>query len=256
MKLIDTHTHLYLEQFDHDRREMVNTALNNGVGLMLMPNVDGQTIGPLMKAAQDFPGVCLPMMALHPTSVKADWETEMEQVDGLLRRESFVAVGETGLDLYWDKTFFHQQVLCFRRHIELALELDLPLVIHSRNSLEEIFGVLEEYKGSNLKGVMHCFAGDIAQAERAIDMNFLLGIGGVVTFKNSLMAQVVQHVELQFLVLETDAPYLAPVPHRGKRNESAYLPLVAQKVARLKEVPVHTVAEATTASAGRLFGLS
>ncbi|MFO7978460.1 MAG: TatD family hydrolase [Bacteroidales bacterium] len=256
MKFIDTHTHLYLEQFDHDRREMVNTALNNGVGRMLMPNVDGQTIGPLMKAAQDFPGVCLPMMALHPTSVKADWETEMEQVDGLLRRESFVAVGETGLDLYWDKTFFHQQVLCFRRHIELALELDLPLVIHSRNSLEEIFGVLGEYKGSNLKGVMHCFAGDIAQAERAIAMNFLLGIGGVVTFKNSLMAQVVQHVDLQFLVLETDAPYLAPVPHRGKRNESAYLPLVAQKVAQLKEVPVHTVAEATTASAGRLFGLS
>ncbi len=256
MKLIDTHTHLYLEQFDHDRQDMVNAALNMGVRRMLMPNVDAKTIGPLMKAAQDFPGVCLPMMALHPTAVKSDWEAEMEQVEGLLRSEKFVAVGETGLDLYWDKTFLDQQVLCFRQHIELALEFDLPLVIHSRHSLEEIFQVLEEYRGSPLKGVMHCFAGDIPQAERAIGMNFLLGIGGVVTYKNSLMAQVVQQVDLQYLVLETDAPYLPPVPHRGKRNESAYLPLVAQKVALLKEVPVQTIAEATTASADQLFGLS
>lgn len=256
MKFIDTHTHLYLEQFDHDRHDMVNTALNLGVGRMLMPNVDGQTIDRLMQTAKDFPGVCLPMMALHPTSVNGDWQKEMEQVEHLLRGEPMVAVGETGLDLYWDKTFFTQQVQCFRRHIELALELDLPLVIHSRNSLQEIFQVLDEYRGSNLKGVMHCFAGDIPQAEKAIAMNFLLGIGGVVTYKNSLMAQVVQHVDLQYLVLETDAPWLTPVPHRGKRNESAYLPLIAQKMAQLKELPVATVAEVTTASAGKLFGLS
>jgi TatD DNase family protein len=256
MLYVDTHTHLYLDAFEKDRAEMVAAAQQAGVGAMIMPNVDSATIAPLMQAARDFPGVCLPMMGLHPTSVKHAWEAELGMVENVLRSESFVAIGETGIDLYWDKTFFQNQLLSFKKHIEWALEMDLPIVVHSRNSLEEIFQVLEQYRGSGLKGVLHCFPGDVQQAEKAVEMGFLLGIGGVVTYKNSLMGKVVQHVGLDHLLLETDAPYLPPVPHRGKRNESAYIPLVAQKVAALKGVSVKTVAETTTANARKLFQLS
>lgn len=251
---IDTHVHVYLPEFDKDRRQVVDEALSAGVSHLLMPNVDSRTIGPLLEAALKFPGVCLPMMALHPTSVKNDFMEQMQQVEQWLAKGGFVAVGETGIDLYWDNTHFNEQVLAFRRHAELALQYRLPLVIHSRNALEEIFEVVEDFRGSGLKGVFHCFPGDIQQAEKAIDLGFLLGIGGVVTYKNSNMASVVEHVGLQNIILETDAPYLAPVPHRGKRNQSSYIPLIGLKVAELTGASLADAARITTQNALSLFG--
>ena len=250
---IDTHVHVYLPEFDQDRRQVVDEALSAGVSHLLMPNVDSRTIGPLLEAAQEHPGVCLPMMALHPTSVKEDYETQLQEVEQWLAKGAFVAVGETGIDLYWDKTHFNEQVLAFRRHAELALQYSLPLVIHSRNALEEIFEVVDDFRGSGLKGVFHCFPGDVQQAEKAIELGFLLGIGGVVTYKNSNMASVVEHVGLQNIILETDAPYLAPVPHRGKRNQSSYIPLIGRKVAELTGASLGETARITTKNAHSLF---
>ena len=255
MPWIDTHTHLFLEEFNADRTDVVQRAISAGVEVMLMPNVDVSTVDALMKTASSFPKNCWPMMGLHPTSVKEDYNEQLEQIEQLLRTKKFIAVGETGIDLYWDKSFFQQQVESFKRQIELALELSLPIVIHSRESLQEIFDVLESYKGSGLTGVFHCFPGNIQQAEKVIDMGFVLGIGGVVTFKNSMMGKVVEHVGLEHLVLETDSPYLAPAPHRGKRNQSAYIPLVGQKVAELTGQSTTKVAEVTTYNARRVFGI-
>lgn len=255
MEWIDTHVHIYLPEFDDDRRQVVDEAVAAGVSHLLMPNVDSRTIEPMMEAARLHPSICLPMMALHPTSVKDDYETQLQEVEQWLAQGTFVAVGETGIDLYWDKTHFNEQVVAFRRHAELALQYDLPLVIHSRNALEEIIGVVEEFRGSGLKGVFHCFPGDVAQAEFAIGMGFLLGIGGVVTYKNSTMARVVEHVGLQHIILETDAPYLAPAPHRGKRNHSAYIPIIGRKVAELTGTTPEQTAQITTQNARALFGL-
>jgi len=255
MEWIDTHVHIYLPEFDDDQRQVVDEALAAGVSHLLMPNVDSRTIEPMMEATRQHPGICLPMMALHPTSVKEDYETQLQEVEQWLAKGGFVAVGETGIDLYWDKTHLKEQVVAFRRHAELALQYDLPLVIHSRNALEEIFGVMEEFRGSELKGVFHCFPGDMAQADLAIGLGFLLGIGGVATYKNSSMAKVVAHVGLQHLILETDAPYLAPAPHRGKRNRSAYIPIIGRKVAELTGTTPAQTAHITTQNARALFGL-
>ncbi len=255
MEWIDTHVHIYLPEFDNDRDKVIADALEGGVSHLLMPNVDGHTFEPLMHAASKYPGVCLPMMALHPTSVKNDYLDQMMKVEQWLAKGCFVAVGETGIDLYWDKTHFNEQVFAFRRHAELAIQYNLPLVIHSRNALEEIFSVLEEFRGSGLKGVFHCFPGDLQQAEKVTDMGLLLGIGGVVTYNNSTMAKVVKHVGLQHIILETDAPYLAPVPHRGKRNQSNYIPLIGRKVADLTESTLAQTAQITTQNAYSLFGI-
>ncbi len=252
---IDTHTHLFLEEFDADRTEVVQRAISAGVDVMIMPNVDVSTVDSLLKTASSFPNNCLPMMGLHPTSVKEDYKEQLEEIEELLRTKKFIAVGETGIDLYWDKSFFKQQVESFKMQIELALELSLPIVVHSRESLQEIFDVLEPYEGRGLTGVFHCFPGNIQQAEKVLDMGFVLGIGGVVTFKNSMMGKVVKHVGLEHLVLETDSPYLAPVPHRGKRNQSAYIPLVGQKVAEIAGQSVAKVAEVTTNNARQVFGI-
>jgi TatD DNase family protein len=253
MTFIDTHTHLYMEQFDEDRRQAVMRADLAGVKLQLMPNVDSGTIGDMMAVARDFPGTCLPMMALHPTSVKPGFETELELVEHWLGKEQFVAIGETGIDLYWDKSFLEEQKQSLHRHIQLALQHQLPLVLHARKSLNEIFGVLADYRGSGLKGVFHCFPGSVQEAERALGFGFLLGIGGVVTYKNSSMAAVVEEFGLQHLVLETDSPYLPPIPYRGKRNESAYIPAIAEKVAALTGRPLAEVAMVTTNNARELF---
>lgn len=256
MNWIDTHVHIYLPEFDEDRAEMISRAVQAGVSPLLMPNVDQNTIAPLMDAAASFPGLCLPMMALHPTSVKEDYRQQLEEVEIWLAKGGFVAVGETGIDLYWDKTFFNEQVIAFQRHTELAIQYGLPLVIHSRQALDEILETLEPFRGSVLKGVFHCFPGDVSQAQKAIDLGFLLGIGGVVTYKKSGMARVVQEVGLEHIILETDAPYLSPVPHRGKRNESAYIPLVGRQVAELTGASLAEVAAATTQNAMNLFKLN
>lgn len=255
MNWIDTHVHIYLSEFDKDRPEMIARAVGAGVMPLLMPNVDQTTIGPMMLAAEAFPGLCLPMMALHPTSVKEDYRQQLAEVEHWLAKGGFVAVGETGIDLYWDKTFLKEQVIAFQRHAELAIQYDLPLVIHSRQALEEIFEALEPFRGSGLRGVFHCFPGDEQQARQAIELGFLLGIGGVVTYKKSSMARVVQAVGLEHLILETDAPYLSPVPHRGKRNESAYIPLIGRQVAELTGASLAEVAAITTQNARNLFKL-
>lgn len=255
MEWIDTHVHIYLPEYDNDRDKVIADALADGVSHLLMPNVDMHTFEPLMHAVSKYPGVCLPMMALHPTSVKKDYHDQMMKVEQWLAKGNFVAVGETGIDLYWDKTHFNEQVIAFRRHAELAINYNLPLVIHSRNALEEIFSVLEDFRGSGLKGVFHCFPGDLQQAEKVIDLGFFLGIGGVVTYNNSAMSRVAKHVGLQHIILETDAPYLAPVPHRGKRNQSNYIPLIGRKVAELTGSTLAQTARITTKNAYTLFGI-
>jgi len=256
INIIDTHTHLYLEQFSEDRYHVVEDAIARGVSKFLLPNVDEDTIEPMMELSRNFNGVCFPMMGLHPTSVKPSFKDVLNRMYTLLKTTSFCAIGETGIDLYWDKTWFAQQVEAFRVQIDWALELDLPLVIHSRNSVEEIIDVLTPYRNTSLKGVMHCFPGNVEQARWFISMGFYLGIGGVVTYNNSEMASVVAETPLEFLLLETDAPYLPPVPHRGKRNIPTYLPLVASKIASIKGITVDDVARETTRSASTLFKLT
>ncbi len=253
MNLVDTHTHLYLPEFEDDRHDVISQAKTVGVEKMFLPNVDMETLPDMLEVAKTYPDSCFPMLGLHPTSVKENFEEVLEEMETWLEKEKFVAIGETGIDLYWDKTYFKQQVKSLKTQINWALDHDLPLVIHSRSSTTEIMDLLEEYRGSGLKGVMHCFPGDVNQAEWFTEFGFLLGIGGVVTFKNSLMAQVVETTDPAYLILETDAPYLSPVPYRGKRNQPAYIPIIAEKVAELKKLPVDEVAGITSRNAYGLF---
>jgi TatD DNase family protein len=253
MLLIDTHTHLYLEEFDTDRNEMVERAIDSGVQKMLLPNIDSGSINGLMSLCKTFPENCLPMMGLHPTSVKENFEEELKIVDEWLERKKFIAIGETGIDLYWDKTHQNEQEIAFIHQINLAKKNKLPIVIHSRNSFDELFTVLEEHNSPDLTGVFHCFSGNLDQAEKIIEMGFYLGIGGVITFKNSGLDKVIDELALDRIILETDAPFLAPVPFRGKRNESAYIKIVAEKIAEIKNVNLESVAEITSANAAHLF---
>ncbi len=253
LKLIDTHTHIYLEQFDKDRPEVIERALQAGVTHMLMPNIDSHS-APLMHAvAGEYPGICLPMMALHPTAVKADYKEQLEAVEVWLEKERFVAIGETGIDLYWDNSFAAQQKESLARHVNWSAHYDLPLVLHARNALDEIFDVLKAHRHLSFTGVFHCFPGDAKQAAKVLDMGFMLGIGGVVTYKKSLMPEVVRFAGPDNIILETDAPYLAPIPHRGKRNESAFLIHVADKIAEINGLSREEVAVKTTANARKLF---
>ena len=253
--LIDTHAHLYLEQFDHDRHKVVENAVSHDVKIMLLPNIDKDSIDPMMELCREFPGHCFPMMGLHPTSVKPDYQEQLELVKAWLEKEKFYAVGEMGIDLYWDKTFFHEQQEAFRVQVALALKYDLPVVIHSRESFGELFELLEETWKPGLKGVFHCFSGNLAQAEHIIALGFHLGIGGVLTYKNSGLPEVIEKISLEHLLLETDAPFLAPVPYRGKRNESAYIPDIAKRIAEIKKVSLEEVASVTTENAKKLFNL-
>jgi TatD DNase family protein len=252
---IDTHTHIYLDEFKEDIDEVIAQAVKAGVTRMLLPNVDLTTADAMLTLANRYPEHCLPMMGLHPTSVKGDVHEILPRIRQVFKNKSPNAIGESGIDLYWDKTFFLQQVISFKTHIEWALELDLPLVVHARNSLEEIMQVLEPYRNQGLKGIMHCFPGTVDDARWFTEFGLLLGIGGVVTYKKSEMAQVVQQIELHHLVMETDAPYLPPVPFRGKRNMPAYLPYIAEKIAELKNVTPSMVAEITTENALKIFKL-
>ncbi|MBN2681473.1 MAG: TatD family hydrolase [Bacteroidales bacterium] len=255
MKFVDTHTHLYLPEFEKDRKEVVQKAVNNGVVKMLLPNVDSSTIEPLLSLANEFPDHCLPMMGLHPTSVKENYEEELDRVKSSLTFENIVAVGETGIDLYWDKTHLDKQIIAFKTQLQWASQLNLPIVIHVRNSFDEVFNVIENVSLTNLRGVFHCFSGNLEQAEQAVNLGFMLGIGGVVTFKNSGLDKVLENICLSKILLETDSPYLAPVPFRGKRNESAYINIVAKKIAEIKNVNVESVASITSENAEKLFNL-
>ncbi|MDF2449699.1 MAG: hydrolase, TatD family [Bacteroidota bacterium] len=250
---IDTHTHLYSEEFNADRFDRINDAISKSVTKFYMPNVDSTTIDRMLDLEVHFPEVCLPMMGLHPCSVKANYREELELVKKWLDLRRFAAIGEIGIDLYWDKTFLKEQELAFREQIYWAMEYNYTIVIHCRNAFDEIFSILKSYDKLP-KGIFHCFSGDYIQAQQILSLgNFKLGIGGVVTFKNSGLDKVVEQLNLQDIVLETDAPYLAPVPFRGQRNESSYIPLIAEKIASLKQVSIEEVARVTSANAEEIF---
>lgn len=251
----DTHTHLYASEFEADRKELMNRALDEGVRRIFLPNIDSTSIEAMLQLEQQFPNHCHAMMGLHPCSVKEDYKTELALVEEWMNKRDFCAIGEIGMDLYWDKTFVKEQEEAFRHQIQLAVKYQKPFVIHCRDAFDEIFEVLESETLPEIPGIFHCFTGSLEQAERAIKLGFALGIGGVVTFKNGGLDQVVPHIDLKHLVLETDAPYLAPVPYRGKRNESSYIKLVAERIAELKECRLEEVAYATTENSKRIFGI-
>lgn len=253
--LIDTHCHIYLKEFDEDRVEMIVRSENEGVRLFLMPAIDSSTYQSMMKVEHDFPGKCLPMIGLHPCSVKEGFESELTFVEAKLCEKKFIALGEIGLDFYWDKTFSDEQYKAFQTQIELALHYDLPIVIHSRNSTDECIRVVKQNQKGKLKGVFHCFSGNTEQAKEITDLGFNLGIGGVVTFKNSGLDKVVKEADLKHIVLETDSPYLAPVPFRGKRNECSYLKYVVEKLSDIKGISKEEIAEITTTNANELFSI-
>ena len=255
MIFTDTHTHLYLEQFDDDRETMVKRAIDAGVKYMLLPNIDSQTIAPLLELCAAFPQSIFPMIGLHPTDVKENYEEELRVVKTNLDKGTWYAIGETGMDLYWDKTFVKQQKIALRQQISWAKQYKLPIVLHVREAFDEVFEIIDDTIDEKLTGVFHCFTGNLEQAERIIDWGFKLGIGGVLTYKNSGLDKVVQDIPLQHLLLETDSPFLSPKPFRGKRNESAYLINVAQKLAEIKKVPLSVIAEITTQNAVSLFKL-
>lgn len=256
MILTDTHAHLYSEKFGDDRDDMIARAVAAGVSRLFLPNIDQESIAPMLSLSKKFPQHCFPMMGLHPCSVDGKFGQELAIVEHWLAKEQFCAVGEIGIDLYWDKTYADQQKEAFRLQIRMAKKHGLAIVIHSRNAFRECIEIVKEEHDGKLRGIFHCFADGIAEAEEVIALgNFKLGIGGVLTYKNSGLDKVVEHVALEHLVLETDAPYLPPVPHRGKRNESAYLRLVAEKLAELKHISIEEVAAVTTANSKFLFGI-
>lgn len=250
---IDTHTHLYSEEFNGDRYERINDAISKSVTKFYLPNIDSTSIEGMLQLEIHFPDQCFPMMGLHPCSVKENYREELAIVKKWLDLRRFSAIGEIGIDLYWDKTFIKEQELAFREQIFWALEYNYTIVIHCRNAFDEIFSILKSYEKLP-KGIFHCFSGDIIQAQKILSLgNFKLGIGGVVTFKNSGLDKVVKQLHLTDLVLETDAPYLAPVPFRGKRNESAYIPIIAEKIAQIKNITIEEVAEVTSRNAEEIF---
>ena len=253
MTFIDTHTHLYEEQLNADEKEMIQRAIDAGVHKMYMPNCDSTTIEGMMRIAAAWPQHCLPMMGLHPVYVKDNYEAELTIVKQWLEKEKFAAIGEIGLDYYWDKTHVAQQKQAFEQQIDWALQYDLPIVIHSRESTQDCIDIVRSKQNGKLKGIFHCFSGTIEEARQVVALGFYLGIGGVVTFKKSTLPDIIKEIGLQHIVLETDAPYLAPMPYRGKRNESGYIPLIAAKVAEVLAVDVAVVAQATTATAAQLF---
>lgn len=254
MTIIDTHTHLYVKAFKQDIDAVVERALAEGVERFYLPAIDSSETEAMLALEERFPGKCIAMMGLHPCSVKENYEKELAEVADWLAKRPFVAVGEIGLDFYWDKTFAEQQYIAFRQQIEWALQYNLPIVIHTRNAMQETINVVKEYKGRGLKGIFHCFSGSYESAVQIINAGFYLGIGGVLTYKNAGLPEVLAQIGLEHLVLETDAPYLTPVPFRGKRNESSYLKYVIEKLAETKGETVETIAAITTANAQKIFG--
>lgn len=250
----DTHTHLYAEEFNPDRTQLIDKAINNGISKFYLPNIDSSSIEGMISLEKHYPNNCFAMMGLHPCSVNETVNDELTIVKQWLMNRKFVAIGEIGIDLYWDKTFLSQQLHAFETQINWALEYHYPIVIHCRDAFNEIFEVLQSFKQLP-KAIFHCFSGNLEQANKIITLgNFKLGIGGVVTFKNSGLDKVVDQIDLKHLVLETDAPYLAPVPFRGKRNEPSYLLEIAKKIAEIKQVSINEVAEITSKNAEFIFG--
>ena len=251
--MIDTHSHIYGPEFDADRADVLQRAMRAGVDKVLLPNINEESVGPMLQVVREYPGVCYPMMGLHPEDVKENWAEVLDRMEAQL--DGMIAVGEVGLDFYWDSTFRKEQIEAFERQICWARERDLPLVVHMRKAEPELLEAMERHKSDGLRGVFHCFGGSKETAARMLKHEgFVLGIGGVVTFKNSRLAETLRHVPLDRIVLETDAPYLAPVPCRGKRNEPSYVVHVAKFLANIYNVSLEEVSAVTNMAVGRVFG--
>ena len=256
MIFIDSHTHLYLENFDEDREKVIEDAIAEDVKYMLLPAIDKSSFKQMQDLSKQFPKNCFPMIGVHPTSVKENYEEEIKLVEQELEKGGYCAVGEIGIDLYWDKTFAEQQKTAFRHQLNLAKKYNLTVAIHTRDSFEDVYKIVCEEQDGNLKGVFHCFVGNIDEAKKIMDLNFFMGIGGVVTFKNSGLDKTVKEIPLESIVLETDSPFLTPTPFRGKRNQSAYIKLIAEKIAEIKNIEIERIAEITTANSIDLFDLN
>jgi len=255
MNLVDTHCHLYSEEFELDQEAVLQRAFSEGINKFYLPAIDSSAIPAMLALEKKFPGKCMAMMGLHPCYVKENFQQELIVVKDWLSNRNFSAVGEIGLDYYWDKTFAAEQVIAFRNQIEWSIEYKLPIVIHTRNAMQETIEIVKEYVPEGVRGIFHCFSGSFENAIEIIEAGFYLGIGGVLTYKNAGLVNVLSKINLQHLVLETDAPYLSPVPFRGKRNESSYLKYVVEKLAEIKNCSVETVAKVTTENAEKIFGL-
>ncbi len=253
--ITDTHTHLYSEQFDVDRNEMMTRAKEVGVSRFFIPAIDSSYTESMFNLESEYPKDVFLMMGLHPTSVKENYREELEHVKKWIDKRSFYAIGEIGIDLYWDKSFLAQQQEAFRTQIQWAKEKKLPIIIHCRDAFDEIFEVLETEKGDDLFGIFHCFTGTLEQAQKAISYNMKLGIGGVVTFKNGKIDQFLDQINIKHIVLETDSPYLAPTPYRGKRNESSYISQVVKKIASIYQISFEEIAKITTQNSKDIFGI-
>ena len=254
MTLIDTHCHLYSEEFTEDIDMVIQKAEAVGVKKFYLPAIDSTAIDTMIALEERYPGRCIAMMGLHPCYVKGNYVDELQVVAGWLAKRKFAAIGEIGLDYYWDRSFIKEQGAAFRVQMEWAIQYNLPIVVHTRNAMQETINMVKEYSGRGLRGIFHCFGGSIESAQEIIKAGFYLGIGGVLTYKKAGLASVLEEVDLEHMVLETDAPYLTPVPFRGKRNESSYLKYIIEKLAEVKKVPVEEVAAVTTANAEKIFG--
>lgn len=253
MKLIDTHAHMYLPEFDKDIDKVIRESKESGVEKIFMPNIDANTIDGMLLLEKQYKNHCFPMMGLHPCYVKENFAEELRIISSWFDKRNFCAIGEIGIDLYWDKTFVKEQIKAFEIQINWAKDHEIPIVIHCRESLDMSIEIVEKHQEGNLKGIFHCFSGNADQANKIIDLNFLLGIGGVVTFKNGGLDKVIPEIAMDHLVLETDSPYLAPTPFRGKRNSPIYLKQIAQRIAELKECTIKEVAQITTKTANKIF---
>lgn len=255
MVLTDTHTHLYYETDIEKRAALIQRCLDKGISRLFLPNVDSSSVAQVFALVDAFPENCFAMLGLHPCDVKADWETELGAIMAAKANTNIYAIGEIGIDLYWDKTTLPEQQKAFKKQIRWAKELDLPIVIHCRDAFDEVYAILLEENDEKLRGIFHCFGGTLEQAEKVIELGFYLGIGGVVTYKNAGLDKIVQQIDLNHIVLETDSPYLTPVPYRGKPNESSYLVYIAQKIADLHEVSLEELATITTRNSVKVFGV-
>ncbi len=250
---IDTHSHLYEPEYDNDRDAVIEECRQNGVNTMLLPNINEDSIERMLQLCIQYPHMCYPMIGLHPCDVKQDYVEVLDRMWALYAKHNFIAIGEIGIDLYWDNSMLTEQKDAFARQVEFAIAHNMPVIIHKRQSYYEVMDVLHAYEGRPIKGIFHCYSGSIEHAKEIIDLGFLLGIGGTVTYKSSHLDEILPHIDLQHIVLETDSPYLTPHPYRGQRNKSSYIPIIAQKIAEIKQTDIATVAHITTQNAKKLF---
>lgn len=255
MIFTDTHTHLYSKEFENESTQLIEKAIKNGVSRLFIPNIDLQSIQPILDLVWQFPENCFPMMGLHPCSVAENVDEQLFQIHKWFKKRKFYAVGEIGLDFYWSTEFKDQQIMAFKKQCLWAIQQDLPINIHARNATPDVIAILQEMQHPKLRGIFHCFSGNAMEAKQVVELGFYLGIGGVLTFKNSGLSEAIADINIQNIVLETDAPYLAPVPYRGKRNESFYVIEVAKKLAELKQVSLKNVADITTENSKIIFGV-